>query len=54
SESGKRYRLEFSDSLLPDQWASIGEIVADGLTASMADTPSDLVRDRFYRIVRLD
>ncbi|MGY8689060.1 MAG: putative Ig domain-containing protein, partial [Verrucomicrobiales bacterium] len=54
SESGKRYRLEFSDSLLPDQWASIGEIVADGLTASMADTPGDLVRDRFYRIVRLD
>jgi hypothetical protein len=54
SESGKRYRLEFSDSLLPDQWASLGEIVADGLTASLADIPGDLVKERFYRIVRLD
>ena len=50
SEANKSYRIEFTDSLLPIQWQSLGTVMGTGGILNLVDTTAST--QRFYRIVR--
>ena len=47
---GKRYQVQYADSLAPGQWTNLGaEITATGTTSSVQDTRS-IQGERYYRV----
>src|SRR5260370_38891540 len=55
ASAGKTYRVEYTSSLTPSTWITLGsDIVATGSAASKQDTLGGGVVQRFYRVIQLN
>jgi len=55
AQAAKRYRVQFKNALSEPIWQDLADdVIASGTTASVQDTASSAMRERYYRLRLLD
>jgi hypothetical protein len=50
SQNGRNYVVEYRDDLMTGSWQVLGNVTANGASATFTDTTSSGVSQRFYRL----